>query len=174
VPPLGRPVRSPLESRCASVNIWPVLATPNDDAILGAPIVLPDHPQIAPRSHGNLFDNTEIEEALVLHVHSLTDSEREQAITRTRSVGRCSTRAGVTPQQIIGPDEIIRCTAGLRTRRRRPRRGARDRRRGYLRARRTLVLRPGTERDRLRPMLDGRRRRSSASTSTTTTACISP
>ena len=69
---------SPLESRRESVNIWPVLASDNDDTVLGAAIVLPDHPQIAPRSHGNLFDNTEIEEALVLHVHTLSDDERER------------------------------------------------------------------------------------------------
>ena len=55
---------SPLEAGRESVNTWPVLATPTDDAVLGAAIVLPDHPQIAPESRGNLFDNTEIEEAL--------------------------------------------------------------------------------------------------------------
>jgi hypothetical protein len=73
---------SPLDAGRRSVNTWPVLAAAADDAILGAAIVLPDHPQIAPSSHGNLFDNTEIEEALVLHVHALTDSEREQAASR--------------------------------------------------------------------------------------------
>jgi hypothetical protein len=70
---------SPLDAGRDSVNIWPVLATAADDAVLGAAIVLPDHPQIAPESHGNLFDNTEIEEALVLHVHTLTDEERDAA-----------------------------------------------------------------------------------------------
>ena len=38
---------SPLESDRESVNIWPVLATPSDDTVLGAAIVLPDHPQRA-------------------------------------------------------------------------------------------------------------------------------
>ena len=70
---------SPLEAGRESVNTWPVLATADDDAVLGAAIVLPDHPQIAPESRGNLFDNTEIEEALLLHVHSLTDDERASA-----------------------------------------------------------------------------------------------
>ena len=46
--------------------------------MLGAAIVLPDHPQIAPESRGNLFDNTEIEEALVLHVQALSDEERAE------------------------------------------------------------------------------------------------
>jgi len=61
---------------CENVNAWPVLASPDDDAVLGAAILLPDHPQIAPQSNVNFFDNTEIEEALVLHVQALTDEER--------------------------------------------------------------------------------------------------
>ena len=44
----------------------------------GAAIVLPDHPQIAPESRGGLFDSTEIEEALLLHVQVLSDEEREE------------------------------------------------------------------------------------------------
>ena len=55
-----------------------MLASPDDDVMLGAAIVLPDHPRIAPESRGNLFDNTEIEEALVLHVHALSDEERAE------------------------------------------------------------------------------------------------
>lgn len=61
---------------CRNVNSWPVLATPEDDAVLGAAIFLPDHPQIAPESRVNFFDNTEIEEALMLHVQVLSDEER--------------------------------------------------------------------------------------------------
>jgi hypothetical protein len=67
---------SQLDAPCDSVNTWPVLASPEDDAMLGAAIILPDHPQIAPESRGNLFDNTEIEEALVLHEQVLSDEER--------------------------------------------------------------------------------------------------
>jgi len=67
---------SPLERLSASVNTYPVLATATDDAVIGAAIVLPDHPQIAPESRGGLFDSTEIEEALLLHVQVLTDDER--------------------------------------------------------------------------------------------------
>ena len=39
--------------------------------------MLPDHPQLAPDSKGDLFDGTEIEEALLLHVHALSEGERE-------------------------------------------------------------------------------------------------
>ena len=45
--------------------------------LLGAAIVLPDHPQLAPESRGDLFDGTEIEEALLLHVLALSDGERD-------------------------------------------------------------------------------------------------
>ncbi len=93
---------SPLEAGRESVNTWPVLATARDDAVLGAAIVLPDHPQIAPESHGNLFDNTEIEEALVLHVHALTDAERGQAASQDPVVRAMLERTlAVTPQEII-------------------------------------------------------------------------
>ena len=37
----------------------------------------PTIPRIAPESLGNLFDNTEIEEALLLHVQTLSEDERE-------------------------------------------------------------------------------------------------
>jgi hypothetical protein len=93
---------SPLETGHESVNIWPVLATPTDDAVLGAAIVLPDHPQLAPESRGNLFDNTEIEEALVLHVQALTDAEREQAASQDPAVREMLERAmAVTREEVV-------------------------------------------------------------------------
>lgn len=93
---------SPLEAGRESVNTWPVLATPDDDAVLGAAIVLPDHPEIAPQSGGNLFDNTEIEEALVLHLHALSDDERERAAAQDEAVRAMLARAlATTPEQII-------------------------------------------------------------------------
>jgi hypothetical protein len=63
---------------CVSVNTFPVLASDADDALLGAAIMLPDHPQLAPESRGSLFDSTEIEEALLLHVLTLTDAEKRE------------------------------------------------------------------------------------------------
>jgi hypothetical protein len=99
---------SPLEAGCESVNIWPVLATPEDDVVLGAAIVLPDHPRLSPQSGGDLFDNTEIEEALVLHVHALTDAERDAA-GRDEAVRAMLQRALATT-----PDEIVRLHSGLR------------------------------------------------------------
>jgi hypothetical protein len=99
--------RSPLEARLDNVNTWPVLATDSDDTILGASIVLPDHPEVAPRSYGNLFDGTEIEEALVLHVHALTDEERA-------SVSDPKVRAMLERTLALDPREITDLHSGLR------------------------------------------------------------
>jgi hypothetical protein len=93
---------SPLERPCESVNTFPVLATASDDAILGASIVLPDHPQIAPESRGGLFDSTEIEEALLLHVHALSDAEREEIAQHDPTVSEMVARAAAsTPEEIV-------------------------------------------------------------------------
>ncbi len=93
---------SPLERSCANVNTFPVLATPADDAVLGASIVLPDHPQIAPESRGGLFDSTEIEEALLLHVHALSEAEREEIDQHDPTVSAMVARAAAsTPEDIV-------------------------------------------------------------------------
>jgi hypothetical protein len=93
---------SPLERSYDSVNTFPVLATPADDAVLGAAIVLPDHPQIAPESRGSLFDGTEIEEALLLHVQVLSDEERAEIEQQDPAVREMINRAAAaTPEDII-------------------------------------------------------------------------
>jgi hypothetical protein len=93
---------SPLERACDSANTFPVLATAGDDAVIGATIVLPDHPQIAPESLGALFDSTEIEEALLLHVHALSDGERAEIEQQDETVRAMIARAAAsTPQDII-------------------------------------------------------------------------
>jgi hypothetical protein len=94
---------SPLEAAgCEQINSWPVLATPEDDAVLGAAIMLPDHPQIAPESKGSLFDSTEIEEALLLHVLALSDAEREAAASQDPAVRQMLERAArTTPQELM-------------------------------------------------------------------------
>ncbi|GAC1441588.1 MAG: hypothetical protein NVSMB51_21770 [Solirubrobacteraceae bacterium] len=93
---------SVLERPCASVNTFPVLASDADDVMLGAAIVLPDHPQIAPESRGGLFDSTEIEEALLLHVQVLTDAERAEIEAHDPTVREMIARAeATTPEEIV-------------------------------------------------------------------------
>jgi hypothetical protein len=87
---------------CANVNTYPVLATPGDDAVLGAAIILPDHPEIAPESRGSLFDSTEIEEALLLHVLALSDGERAELAHADPAVKAMIERAvKATPEDIM-------------------------------------------------------------------------
>ena len=94
---------SPLEATgCEQINSWPVLATQEDDAVLGAAIMLPDHPQIAPESRGSLFDSTEIEEALLIHVLALSDDERAAAAEQDPAVRQMLERAArTTPQELM-------------------------------------------------------------------------
>jgi hypothetical protein len=70
-----------LSAECTNVGLWPVLAgedaTPTD-TMLASPIILYDHPQIAPESAGALFDGTEIDEILSLRILTLTDDEKRE------------------------------------------------------------------------------------------------
>ncbi len=65
----------------ANENTWPVLAGPEgrSDLILSSPIILPEHPQVAPESPTNLFDGCEIDEILSLRTLTLTDREKAEA-----------------------------------------------------------------------------------------------
>jgi hypothetical protein len=92
---------SPLASRCTSVNTYPVLATAEDDAVLGAAIALPDHPQLAAASRGSLFDATEIEEALLLHVRTLSDGERQAIAAGDPKVAEMIERAAAATEEHI-------------------------------------------------------------------------
>ena len=111
---------------------------------------------MAPESLGNLFDNTEIEEALLLHVHALSDSEREAIAAQDPAVREMVQRASATtPQEIMalhgrleevepepghpnpGEDEVTVDGVALR-------KGAK------------VALRPATDRDVYDSMLAGR------------------
>jgi hypothetical protein len=65
-------------ARCASDGIYPVLVG-DDDVVLAAPIILYDHPAVAPESPGDLYDATEIDEILALRVLTMTDDEKREA-----------------------------------------------------------------------------------------------
>jgi hypothetical protein len=98
----GGRFRSPLDNASTSVNTYPVLATDTDDAVLGTTYALPDHPRIAPESRGALFDSTEIEEALLLHVQVLSDAERAEIEHADPAVREMIARAAAaTPDDII-------------------------------------------------------------------------
>ena len=76
---------------CVNDGLWPVLISEQcvDDTVLASPIILEDHPQLAPESAGDLFDATEIDEILSLRILTLTDEEKDEmraADARTREL----------------------------------------------------------------------------------------
>ena len=122
---------SPLDAGGESVNTYPVLAGDADDTVWGTTIVLPDHPRLAPESRGGLFDSTEIEEALLLHVQVLSEQERaeieradpvvREMVARAASAkpeeifalhGRVTLRDPVTTEPPAPPDGLPDPTAG--------------------------------------------------------------
>jgi hypothetical protein len=66
-------------SACEQVGVWPVLVGEDDRVMLAAPIILEDHPRVAPESQGDMFDATEIDEMLALRTLTLTDDEKAEA-----------------------------------------------------------------------------------------------
>ncbi|MCU1428320.1 MAG: hypothetical protein JWL83_2320 [Actinomycetia bacterium] len=64
---------------CINEGTFPVLIGDDDTAVLSSPIILYDHPEVAPESPGDLYDATEIDEILALRVITLTDDEKAEA-----------------------------------------------------------------------------------------------
>ena len=63
---------------CENAGAWPVLAGADgrSDLVLCSPIILPDHPEVAPESTTEFFDGTEMDEMLSLRALTLTDAEK--------------------------------------------------------------------------------------------------
>jgi hypothetical protein len=72
---------APAAAECENIGCWPVLAGPAGarDITLAAPIILPDYPEVARESAGELYDGTEIDEILTLRTLALTDEEKDAA-----------------------------------------------------------------------------------------------
>ncbi len=66
---------------CRNTRVFPVLAGTRGarDLVLASPIILYDHPEVAPESPGDLFDATEIDEILSLRTRTMTDAEKREA-----------------------------------------------------------------------------------------------
>ncbi len=87
---------------------WPFLAgDPGEsDLLLGSPIILYDHPEVAAESAQALFDATEIDEILTLRVMTMTDAEKAEArATDPRAaaiIDRCDAMTPGELQQLHG------------------------------------------------------------------------
>jgi hypothetical protein len=64
---------------CDNVGLWPVPVDAAATVVLASPIILEDHPQVAPESHGDMYDATEIDEILSLRTLALSDAEKAEA-----------------------------------------------------------------------------------------------
>jgi len=71
----------PAVAECENAGSWPVLAGPDGgrQVLLASPIILYDHPELAPESPGELYDGTEIDEILTLRTLALSDEEKLEA-----------------------------------------------------------------------------------------------
>ena len=76
-PPAG--LRAAAEG-CRNDGAWPVLVGEpgSRDTLLASPMILEDHPRIAPESPGDLFDGGEIDALLTLSIMALTDAEKAE------------------------------------------------------------------------------------------------
>lgn len=89
---------------CENVGTWPVLVGERGDrsTLLSSPIILPDYPEIAPESPGDLYDGTEIDELLTLSILGLSDEEkRELRASDPRAREILERSATLTPEQML-------------------------------------------------------------------------
>ncbi len=90
-------------ARCDNRRCWPVLVG-NDgdrDVVLASPIILYDHPQVAPESPGALYDSTEIDEILTLRIMTLTDEEKAAARSTDPRAAEIIDRSDLMPPEVF-------------------------------------------------------------------------
>jgi hypothetical protein len=89
---------------CRNEFTFPVLGGEAGDSgpvLLSAPIILPDHPQVAPESPGDLHDAAEIDEILTLRTMLLTDEEKREARATDPRAAAILDRVDTMPQEVF-------------------------------------------------------------------------
>ena len=89
---------------CRNDRAWPALVDGGvgcGDTVLSAPIILPDHPTVAPESAGVFFDATEIDELLALRTRTLTDEEKALARATDPRADELLERAEHLPDELL-------------------------------------------------------------------------
>ena len=87
---------------CGNDGTFPVLIGPEGrrDLMLSSPIILYDHPAVAPESGGDFCDATEIDEILALRVLTLTDDEKAEARGTDRRAAAIVDRCDDMPPEV--------------------------------------------------------------------------
>ncbi|MFF5523001.1 hypothetical protein [Streptomyces coeruleorubidus] len=92
---------SALARSCRNEFTFPVLGGDDCQVLLSAPIILPDHPQVAPESPGDLHDAAEIDEILTLRTMLLTDEEKREARATDPRAAAILDRVDTMPQEVF-------------------------------------------------------------------------
>jgi len=100
---------------CRNEGTWPVLVGDEGErsVVLSSPITLPDYPEIAPESAGDMFDSTEIDEILALRVLTLTDEEKHEARGTDERAAAIIDRVDAMPPELF--DKLHGAVRYLRT-----------------------------------------------------------
>jgi hypothetical protein len=87
---------------CHNEGTFPVLIGDAGEArvMLSSPIILYDHPAVAPESPGDFCDATEIDEILALRVLTLTDEEKAEARGTDRRAAAIVDRCDDMPPEL--------------------------------------------------------------------------
>jgi hypothetical protein len=96
---------------CRNNGSWPVLVGEPGErtTVLCSPIILEDHPRVAPESPGDLFDGGEIDQLLTLNILALTDQEKaEMAASDPRAKEILERTEALTPEQLMALHGAIR------------------------------------------------------------------
>jgi hypothetical protein len=89
--------------KCRNVHTFPVLIGEPDsrNLVLSSPILLYDHPQVAPESPGDLHDAAEIDEILSLRTLTLTEEEKREARATDPRAAAIVDRVEAMPPEIM-------------------------------------------------------------------------
>ena len=96
---------------CRNIGTWPVLVGRESErhTVLSSPIILPDYPQVAPESPGDMFDAAEIDQLLRLSILSMTDEER-----RAMRASDPKTREILERTESLSEKELMRLHGAVR------------------------------------------------------------
>ncbi|MCS0604875.1 hypothetical protein NX794_27205 [Streptomyces sp. LP11] len=89
---------------CRNAFTFPVLGDApagTGTVVLSAPIILPDRPQVAPESPGDLHDAAEIDEILTLRTMLLTDEEKAEARATDARAAEILDRVDTMPPEVL-------------------------------------------------------------------------